>query len=114
MIKAIFAAAGIGAIVLLVGCDARSSSPPVMASDMLGCQHAETYARIVEMIGDNDPKAGTSFINSATATGECREIKSGTVVFPLGDKTVNGVVIERVRPKGQSLEYWTLAKAVNF
>lgn len=101
-------------LLALSACGKGYDGPPIMAQDMLGCQHRKTYHHIIEMAADKDQAAGSKLIDGAVASGECIELKSGTTVIPQGNVTLDGVVLEKVRLKGQLTEYWTLAKAVKF
>jgi len=111
VIKAVFFIA-VASLLTLSGCGKSYDGPPIMAQDMLGCRHPETYHHILEMVADKAKGNGIRLINAAFATGECRTLKAGLVIIPEQNITIDGVVFEKVRPKGQITEYWTLATAL--
>ena len=102
-----------GVVFYAIGSNSAQPSKVTMAHDMLGCRHTKTYHYILEMVADNVKQMGAHIIDAEVASGECIELQSGLVIIPQANITLNGVVLEKVRPKGQITEYWTLATAIS-
>lgn len=95
------------AVLAVSGTISSATENKYVTSQMtVACNNLPILAQMVKYLADEDTKAFFELLAAAYATGECRGLKTGTIVYV---DSMN-IAVANVRPRGEHGTYWVLSK----
>jgi hypothetical protein len=89
---------------------AHAKSHHIDGDSWFGCVSKDYYSTLVGYVTDNDKEALKKALLAGLATGQCNKFKADEEVFLEDTSVIPGLV--QVRPKGETIEYWTNMEAI--
>ena len=96
------------AITLLTASQAQAIDARINGSNKYGCTSEEYYDKTTEMVAQNDREAFAKILGSGIETGIC-------VMFKADEPVViakNGILMLKIRRRGDVAEYWVSSDAI--